>query len=155
MPTLARLIATVCYCGRAPVAPGTVGSAAGVGLLMLVRSSGSPGLEALVLGALVAGGIWAATVMERESGRTDPPSVVMDEVAGMWVTLLWLPVGWFGAAAGFLAFRLFDIVKPWPARAAERLPGGWGVMADDLVAGAYAALVVRAVAWMAPAAMLS
>ena len=155
MPTLARLIGTAGYCGRAPVAPGTVGSAAGVGLLLLVRSSGSPGLEALVLGALVAGGIWAATAIERESGQTDPPSVVMDEVAGVWVTLLWLPVGWFGLVAGFLVFRLFDIVKPWPARAAERLPGGWGVMADDLVAGAYAALVVRAAAWMAPAAMLS
>lgn len=155
MPTLARLIATVGYCGTVPVAPGTVGSAAGIVLLILVRSSGSASLEALVLGVLAAVGVWAASAVERDCGQTDPPSVVIDEVAGMLVTLLWLPVGWVGGLAGFLAFRIFDIVKPWPARAAERLPGGWGVMADDLVAGAYAALAVRALAWMVPAAMLS
>ena len=155
MSTLARLIATAGYSGTAPVAPGTVGSAVGIVLLVLVRSSGSAGLEALVLAALVPIGVWAASAVERESGRTDPPAVVIDEVAGMWVTLLWLPVGWVGGLAGFLSFRLFDIVKPWPARAAERLPGGWGVMTDDLVAGAYAALAVRVLAWVAPAAMLS
>ena len=154
MRTLARLVATAGYCGNVPVAPGTAGSAVGVALLMLVRASGSAGLEALILPAIVAAGIWAASAAERDYGRADPPAVVIDEVAGMWVTLLWLPVGWVGALAGFLAFRFFDIVKPFPARTAERLPGGWGVMADDLVAGVYAALTVRALAWMAPAAML-
>ncbi|MCY4662551.1 MAG: phosphatidylglycerophosphatase A [Acidobacteria bacterium] len=155
MPTLARLIATAGYCGNVPVAPGTVGSAVGLVLLVLVRSAGSAGLEALALAVLVPVGVWAASAVERESRRTDPPAVVIDEVAGMMVTLLWLPVGWVGGLAGFLAFRFFDIVKPFPAAAAERLPGGWGVMADDLVAGAYAALTVRVLAWMAPAAMLS
>ena len=155
MSTLARLIATAGYCGNVPIAPGTAGSAAGIALLVLVRSSGSAGLEALVLGVLVAAGVWAASAAERDFRQKDPPAVVIDEVAGMWLTLLWLPVGWVGALAGFLAFRLFDIVKPYPARAAERLPGGWGVMADDLVAGVYAALAVRALAWAAPAAMLS
>ena len=155
MPTLARLIATAGYCGTVPVAPGTAGSAVGIVLLVLVRSSGSGGLEALVLGALVAVGVWAASAAERDYGQIDPPAVVIDEVAGMFVTLLWLPVGWVGALVGFLAFRFFDIVKPYPARAAERLPGGWGVMTDDLVAGVYAALTVRALAWIAPAAMLS
>lgn len=155
MPTLARLIATAGYSGTVPVAPGTAGSAVGIVLLALVRSSGWAGFEALVLAALLPVGIWAASVVERDSGQSDPPAVVIDEVAGMWVTLLWLPVGWVGGLAGFLAFRIFDIVKPWPARAAERLPGGWGVMADDVVAGAYAALTVRVLAWLAPAAMLS
>ena len=138
-----------------PVAPGTVGSAVGIVLLVLVRSTGSAGVEALALGALVAVGVWAASAVERDCGQTDPPAVVVDEVAGMFVTLLWLPVGWVGGFAGFLAFRIFDIVKPYPARAAERLPGGWGVMADDLVAGAYAALTMRVLVWMAPAVMLS
>ena len=155
MPTLARLIATAGYCGTVPVAPGTVGSAVGVVSLVLVRSSGSAGLEALVLAALVPVGVWAASAVERDCGRTDPPAVVIDEVAGMWLTLLWLPVGWAGVLAGFLAFRIFDVVKPWPARAAERLPGGWGVMTDDVVAGVYAALTLRVLAWLAPAAMLS
>lgn len=155
MTTLARLIATAGYCGTVPVAPGTAGSAAGVALLVLVRWTGSAVLELLVLGALVATGVWAASAAERDYGQTDPPAVVIDEVAGMWLTLLWLPVGWVGTLAGFLAFRLFDIVKPYPARAAERLPGGWGVMADDLVAGVYAAVTVRALAWAAPAVVLS
>ena len=154
MATLARVLATFGFGGAVPVAPGTAGSAAGLGLLVLVRSAGAPGLEVLVLAALIPTGVWAASSAERSFGRTDPPAVVIDEVAGMFLTLLWLPVGWTGALAGFLAFRLFDIVKPWPARAAERLPGGWGVMADDLVAGLYAALTVRVLAWFAPAAVL-
>jgi phosphatidylglycerophosphatase A len=155
MPTLARVIATAGYSGAVPIAPGTAGSAVGLALLVLVRSSGWPALEVSLLVALVAVGVWAASSVERESGQTDPPVVVIDEVAGMLVTLLWLPVGWTGALAGFLAFRLFDIVKPWPASAAERLPGGWGIMADDLVAGLYAWLTVRILISVVPSAMLS
>ena len=74
--------------------------------------------------------------------------VVIDEVAGMLVTLLAVPVGLAGAVVGFLAFRLFDIVKPFPARQAERLPGGWGVMTDDLVAGVYAQGLLRLLLWV-------
>ena len=78
--------------------------------------------------------------------------MVIDEVAGMLVTLLAVPVGFAGALIGFFAFRLFDIVKPFPAREAERLPGGWGVMADDLVAGVYAQVLLRLVLWLGAAA---
>ena len=73
----------------------------------------------------------------------------------MSVTLLGIPVGWGGAVLGFLAFRLFDIVKPFPGRAAERLPRGWGVMADDIIAGVYAHLALRLLAWAAPALVLT
>ena len=143
-------MATGGYAGYAPVAPGTAGSLVGLGVYALVRWYGGPGLEAIVLSAVVAVGVWSATVGERYFGKTDPGHVVIDEVAGMLLTLLWLPVTWVGALVGFLAFRVFDIIKPFPAGAAERLPRGWGVMADDLVAGVYAHLVVRLIALATP-----
>ena len=154
MSRLALLLATAGYVGLAPVAPGTWGSAAGVCLLLLVRLTGNAGFEALLLAVVLAVGVWAATAAERHYGRTDPGAIVIDEIAGMLIALFWIPVGWPGLLVGFLAFRAFDIVKPFPARTAERLPAGWGVMADDVVAGLYAYLTVRLVAAAAPAVML-
>ena len=150
MRAIGVFVATGGYAGYAPVAPGTAGSLVGLGVYALVRWYGGPGLEAIVLSAVVAVGVWSATAGERYFGKTDPGHVVIDEVAGMLLTLLWLPVTWVGALVGFLAFRVFDIIKPFPAGAAERLPRGWGVMADDLVAGVYAHLVVRLMAWATP-----
>jgi phosphatidylglycerophosphatase A len=154
MSRLALLIATAGYVGLAPVAPGTWGSAVGVCLLLLVRLTGWAGAEALLLGAVLVVGVWAATVVERRYGRPDPGAIVIDEIAGMLIALLWVPVAWPGLVVGFLAFRGFDIVKPFPAGLAERLPGGWGVMADDVVAGFYAYVTVRVAAAVAPAVML-
>ena len=150
MRAIGVFVATGGYAGYAPVAPGTAGSLVGLGVYALVRWYGGPGLEAIVLSAVVAVGVWSATVGERYFGKTDPGHVVIDEVAGMLLTLLWLPVTWVGTLVGFLTFRVFDIIKPFPAGAAERLPRGWGVMADDLVAGVYAHLVVRLMAWATP-----
>lgn len=150
MSRLALLCATVGYVGLVPVAPGTWGSAAGVGLLLLVRLTGETAPEALLLAAVLACGVWSATLTERHYGRPDPGAIVIDEVAGMLIALFWVPVTWAGLLVGFLAFRFFDIVKPFPAGAAERLPAGWGVMADDVVAGLYACVTVRALAAVAP-----
>ena len=150
MRAVGVFVATGGYAGYAPVAPGTAGALVGLGVYALVRWYGGPGLEAIVLSAVVAVGVWSASVGERYFGKTDPGHVVIDEVAGMLLTLLWLPVTWVGALVGFLAFRVFDIIKPFPAGAAERLPRGWGVMADDLVAGVYAHLVVRLIALASP-----
>ena len=97
--------------------------------------------------AVTAIGVAAAYAAEARYRRRDPGLVVIDEVAGMLGTLLAVPVGLSGAVVGFLAFRLFDIVKPFPARQAERLPGGWGVMTDDLVAGVYAQGLLRLLLW--------
>ena len=146
-------VATFGHVGQLPVAPGTWGSLAGLGLLLLVRLTGDPAFEVAILVLVLAAGIWASSVAERHYGQRDPGVVVVDEVAGMLLALLWLPVGLVGAGVGFLAFRAFDILKPFPARAAERLPGGWGIMADDVVAGLYALAVVRLVAWAAPSVM--
>jgi phosphatidylglycerophosphatase A len=95
------------------------------------------------LGALLAliVGIPAATIVERESGREDPGYVVLDEVCGQWIALAASPPDWRHALLGLLLFRLFDIIKPWPARQLERLHGGAGIMLDDVAAGIYALLV--------------
>ena len=141
-------IATVGPCGHAPAAPGTVGSAVGLALFWAVRASGSPVVEGLVLLGVAAVGVAAASQAESAYGRRDPGVIVIDETAGMLLTLAAVPVGVGGALAGVFAFRLFDVGKPFPARRAERLPGGWGVMADDLVAGLYAQALLRLLLWM-------
>ena len=139
---LTTLIATGLGCGYAPVAPGTVGSLLGLALFWpLARLA--PTVQLVALAALVLLGVWAATLVARRLGVEDPSVVVVDEVAGMWVTLLFLPLTPLSAAAGLLVFRAMDVVKPFPARSFERLPGGWGIMADDLMAGVYANLVLR------------
>jgi phosphatidylglycerophosphatase A len=130
--------------------PGSWGSAAAA-LLWLAAGRGlhlaSPPLAWLTLGAALcalAVGIPAATIVERESARQDPGHVVIDEVAGQWIALIYSRVNLSHLLAGFLFFRLFDIVKPWPARQLERLPEGWGIMLDDVAAGVYALLLMLA-----------
>jgi len=151
MRRIAFFIWTAGFAGLVPVAPGTAGSVVGLVLLILVRAAKNDWIEALVLVVVVVVGTWSASVAERHYRREDPGEVVVDEVAGMMLTLLWLPSGWVPFLIGFLAFRFFDIVKPFPARLAERLPGGWGVMADDLVAGLYGYASVWTALWLLPA----
>ena len=144
------LLATCGGIGYVPVAPGTAGSLAGLVCYGLVRLGGAEWLQLGLLVAVVGAGVWSCTVAERHFGRTDPGAIVIDEVAGMLLTLLWVPVTWAGAVAGFALFRLFDVVKPFPVRRTERLRGGWGVMADDLAAAAYAQISLRLLAWALP-----
>ncbi len=150
MNKAALIIWTAGFAGLVPAAPGTAGSVVGLVLLMFVRTTRNDWIELLVLLIVVTVGIWSANLAERHYRREDPGEIVVDEVAGMMLTLLWIPSGWGTFAIGFLAFRFFDIVKPFPARLAERLPGGWGVMADDLVAGLYGYACVRSVLWLLP-----
>ena len=151
MGLLSRLISTVAYIGYLPIAPGTWGSAAGLAVYAAVRVTAGPMAELAVVVGLLAVGVWSATVTGHEMGDEDPGPVVIDEVVGMLVTLLWLPVGMTGAIAGFFLFRLFDIVKPFPARQFEQLPGGWGVMFDDVMAGIYGNLALRLLMLAVPA----
>ena len=139
-------LATALGAGYAPVAPGTWGSAVGL-LLWLVLPASTP-VQAFAIVVVVVAGVWSGGVAERHFGRTDPGQVVIDEVAGMFVTLFLNPVGWVGAFAGFLLFRAADIVKPFPARRLERLHGGFGIMADDVMAGIYANLALRLGIWL-------
>ena len=150
MTRLAVFVATAGYCGYFPFAPGTVGSAAGLLVYLLVWWSQSTVVEVALIVGLFAAGIWAATTAERYFGGIDPGPVVLDEVVGMLITLAFIPVGISGALAGFFLFRVFDILKPFPAGRLESLHGGLGVMADDAMAAVYANLSLRALMWLAP-----
>jgi phosphatidylglycerophosphatase A len=137
-------VATFFGAGLGKPGPGTWGSAAAVLLWAALAWGLHPSTAVLKL-SLCGGiflslvlGIPAATIVARESGRKDPGFVVIDEVAGQWITLLLCPVDWRYAALAFVLFRLFDITKPFPIRRIEQLPGGWGIVLDDVGAGLYA-----------------
>jgi phosphatidylglycerophosphatase A len=139
---LAGVVATAFGSGYSPFAPGTAGSA--VGLLLFWPLAGLAWRWQLVaVAVLFLVGALAAGRVAGKLGLEDPGLVVVDEVAGQWLTLAALPFNPATAVLGFLAFRAMDIVKPWPARDLERLHGGWGIMADDLAAGVYAHLLLR------------
>jgi phosphatidylglycerophosphatase A len=142
--SVAVVVATGLGAGYSPLAPGTVGSA--VGLLLFWPAHGWP-LWALVAttAVLFFAGVAASDRLATLLGKKDPGRAVIDEVAGMWVSLLTLPFGWRTALVAFVAFRVTDTLKPWPARQMEGFRGGWGIMADDMMAGVYANLLVRVV----------
>jgi phosphatidylglycerophosphatase A len=148
---LGVFIATCGYIGYAPVAPGTFGSAVGLAVYYVVRRQGSTAIELGAIAVLLAVGLWAATEAEHHFGGIDPGPVVIDEVIGMLVTLALLPVGIGGAIVGFLVFRVLDIVKPWPARRLEHLPGGFGIILDDVMAGVYGNIIMMLLVRMLPA----
>jgi phosphatidylglycerophosphatase A len=148
---VAVFIATVGYCGYFPIAPGTVGSAAGLVFYLLVWWTRSQIVEVGLILALFAAGVWAGTTAERYFGGIDPGPIVLDEVVGMLITLAFIPVGLTGAIAGFFLFRVFDVIKPFPAGRLEKLHGGFGVMADDAMAAIYANISLRLLMWLAPA----
>jgi phosphatidylglycerophosphatase A len=141
-PLVGLAVATVFGVGYVPFAPGTFGSAAGLVVWWLLPAS--PVAQAVAIVAIFCAGSWGGSVAERHFGRTDPGQVVVDEVMGMLITLFLNPVGWTGAVAGFFLFRLFDVIKPYPANRLEHLHGGIGVMADDAMAAVYANLALRA-----------
>src|SRR5580692_1738894 len=140
----AFLVATWFGCGYAPVAPGTAGSLAGLVIAMALSYAGFGRLTILACTAiLLAPGIWAAGVVAKEINSTDPQIVVVDEVLGQWITLAGTAVyNWKSWLAAFVLFRVLDMWKPAPARQLEDLPGGWGIVADDVMAGLYGALAI-------------
>ena len=157
-PFLPRLIATSLGCGYWPWGPGTMGAIGGVAVwFLLLWLCGSAMSLFAVLAALTViftfAGAWSGTVSERYWGP-DPSRVVIDETVGQWLAMLPLSAFascpdpwhmwqmWTGAALSLVLFRFFDIVKPLGVRQMERFPGGWGIMADDILAGIYSALIV-------------
>lgn len=141
--SLARLIYTGLGLGLAPRAPGTFGTLLGIPIFWLCRDFGWP-LYVTLLFLIFVIGVWSAQRAEKDLGRHDAGQVVIDEVLGYMVTMFLapaLPLNWLW---GFVFFRLFDIVKPWPVSWADKkIPGALGVMADDVLAGLYAWLVMR------------
>jgi phosphatidylglycerophosphatase A len=143
MKTFAVVFATAGGAGYAPVAPGTFGSL--VGLVIYLATRHSPLAWQLgLLAAIIVIGTWAATAAERHFGQEDPGPVVIDEVAGQLGTLILTGVGVTGAIVGFALFRVLDVVKPPPVDRLERLPRGYGIMGDDLMAGLYGNLLLQA-----------
>jgi len=141
-------IATGLGAGFFPVAPGTAGSLVGLALVIAMRqtSLGSAELAVslAVLAVVIFGlGVWSAGKAEQAFGRVDPGQVVIDEVMGQVITFIATPrISRVGLIAGFILFRIFDIIKPFPARRCERFPGGWGIMLDDGVAGLYSLIAL-------------
>lgn len=145
----ARIISSFFYVGFAPIAPGTFGSLAAFAIyfpLLLVNDWRIYLTAIFVVSAL---GIWASGRAETDSGSVDPSFVVIDEVAGQLITLFLHPFSWATVISGFFIFRLLDIVKPFPARRAEKLHGGWGIMMDDILAGIYGNLLLWFGAYLA------
>ena len=139
---LAWLVGTGFGSGLSPLAPGTAGSLAALAIYLLLPIPGnSPWFFLLILIGFPLG-IWATGRLVTEEEK-DPGRAVWDEFIGLWVTCLFLPKTWPWMAAAFLLFRALDIAKPWPARRAEALPGGLGIMVDDLLVGIYGAAILN------------
>jgi phosphatidylglycerophosphatase A len=137
-----KCIASACGAGYAPIVPGTFGTLAAVPLFYLIAIYGNRwilGLAAIVLFGI---GVWVSTKAEILYGRKDPSKVVIDEVMGFLVAMLFLPFQVKYVLISFVVFRIMDIVKPWPAQQIQVLHGGWGIMLDDLFAGIYSGLVI-------------
>lgn len=147
--TAARLLATALGAGYSPIVPGTAGSLVGV-VTYWALSGLSPLVQVAATLALFGLGIAASSRTALLVGRKDPGIVVVDEVVGQWTTFLFLPFGPWTAGLGFVLFRIMDVFKPWPARDLESLPGGLGIMADDLMAGIYANLSLRVALLVVP-----
>lgn len=151
-----ELLATWFGCGYSPVGPGTAGAlGALIPAWLLSQYAGWPVWIWPVAAILITPpGIWAAGVTAVRAGKKDPGLVVIDEVAGQWLTLAGAQVfNWKTALAAFVLFRLFDIWKPPPVRQLERLPGGTGIMADDLMAGVYGAIILLVVRTLAASSL--
>lgn len=151
-PFLPMLIGTGFGSGFSPVAPGTAGALLAFGvwyaLSFLVSASVLLWLTVVLALVFTVAGVWAANRLEQAWGE-DPSSVVVDEMVGCWITLLAAPAGhlWYGLAA-FGLFRLFDIWKPLGIRRMENLPGGIGVMMDDVLSGVYGFIVLIVARWL-------
>jgi phosphatidylglycerophosphatase A len=138
----ATAIATGLGAGYSPLVPGSAGSL--VGLLLFWPMRGWPfAWQAAACASLFVVGAVAAGRVAKRAGLEDPGSVVVDEIVGMWITLLLVPITSWTVIGGFLLFRALDVVKPYPARDLEDLHGGVGIMADDVAAGVYANLVLQ------------
>jgi phosphatidylglycerophosphatase A len=137
------LLATGCYAGYVPVASGTFGSLVAIPLCYLL-SRFSPVYGILILVLFTGFAVWITGKAERIFNKKDSGFIVIDEMAGLLVTLFLIPWSVKSVVIGFFLFRLMDIAKPFPIRRLEtRLPGGWGVVGDDLLAGVYANVALR------------
>ncbi len=143
MSFISKIIATFFGSGFFPIAPGTAASFLTV-LVYLFWIHGFAGpVQAGIIVILFFAGSLAATRYSRELDQTDPGRIVIDETCGQLIALFLCPPSWKAIAAGFILFRIFDIIKPYPINKLEKFPRGWGIMADDVGAGLAAGIVLR------------
>ncbi len=142
-------IATGFGLGRIPVAPGTFGTLSGlplIGIMVWLSRASTPGAVALFIVSMILCTVWISQKAEMLMGHKDPGAVVIDEMAGFCVTMTLVPVTLFTLAAGFIVFRCFDILKPFPIRWFEKnFSGGAGIVLDDIMAGVLAAFLLKAI----------
>jgi len=143
MDFLSRLISSVGFLGYMPIAPGTWGSLAGLAVAIAVRNDPIAVAVALVI-SLILGFAFSGRA-ERAIGRKDSSHIVIDEVAGMLITLLFVPYDLKLILIGFLMFRILDTLKPFPANKLQELKGATGIMIDDIIAGLYANLILQVI----------
>ena len=133
------------YSGYCPVAPGTAGTLVGV-CFFWCFSKFTPPLYLITVLAFIFLSVWIADGAEKIFQKKDAPCIVIDEISGLLITMALIPWSWLNVGLGFLLFRFFDIIKPFPARWVEKkLPGGWGVVLDDIVAGVYGNIILQVV----------
>ncbi|MBI5235200.1 MAG: phosphatidylglycerophosphatase A [Deltaproteobacteria bacterium] len=138
-------LATGAYVGLSPVMPGTFGTLWGLGVALLARDAGTPA-QALIIASLIAVSVYITNEAANALGQKDPQRIVLDETCGYLVAFFLLPFSVFNLISAFFLFRFFDIVKPWPIRLIEnKLPGGFGIVGDDVLAGVYANLCAQAI----------
>jgi phosphatidylglycerophosphatase A len=136
-------LATGGYIGRIPFAPGTFGSLIGIPIAYVFSMIGKPAAFTAVA-LIILAAVWVAHLAEQQLKQKDPGCIVIDEIAGMCVALVGIPFTWSTGLAGFFMFRVFDILKPPPVRQLDRrLSGGWGIVMDDVAAGAMTNIVLR------------
>ena len=140
-PRLATILATFFYVGKFPVAPGSMGTLAG--LLIAIALHPWPVAYFSVMALVTVVGFLACGPAERALGKKDPGCVVIDEVAGIMLSLFWVPISWSVIVIGFFLFRAFDMFKIWPANKFEDMGGARGIMLDDLMAGLYTNIVLQ------------
>lgn len=145
----ALFLAQGCGLGWSPRAPGTFGSLGGLALVLVMQQT-LPNIGSYIAAeiAVVSLGVWLCTRAGQLLGLEDPGSVVWDEIAAFPIVFFGIAMTPLTAVLGFIWFRVFDISKIWPIKYLERLPAGWGVMADDLLAGVYAAGALRLTLWI-------
>ena len=134
--------------GLVPRAPGTAGTAVAIPVYLAIGSQPAA-VYALAVACVAVAGVWACGRTARDLGAHDHPGIVLDEIAGFLVTMTALPFEWPWIVAGFVAFRFFDIVKPWPISLVDRrIGGGLGIMLDDVMAGVLACAALHVVRYM-------